>query len=72
MILIPTFFFGGGGVESTVMFASYGIQIGLAKLFQGYRLSNTDGHLIPTKTEGKKVIKLKVNEIVLQVNTLHE
>nr|GMC59566.1 Actin cytoskeleton-regulatory complex protein [Ipomoea batatas] len=54
-------------IESTVMFASYGIQIGLAKLFQGYRLSNTDGHLIPTKTEGKNVIKLKVNEIVLQV-----
>ncbi|CAH9060859.1 unnamed protein product [Cuscuta epithymum] len=54
-------------IESTVMFASYGVQIGLAKLFQGYRLSNADGHYISTKSEGKKSIKLKVNEIVLQV-----
>lgn len=50
------------------MFASHGNQIGLAKLVQGYRLSTTDGHYISTKTEGKKSIKLKVNEIVLQVN----
>ncbi|RAL46724.1 hypothetical protein DM860_005003 [Cuscuta australis] len=54
-------------IESTVMFASYGGQIGLAKLFQGYRISNADGHYISTKPEGKKSIKLKLNEIVLQV-----
>ncbi|KAF5463821.1 hypothetical protein F2P56_013950 [Juglans regia] len=55
-------------LESTLMFASHGNQIGLAKLVQGYRLSTTDGHYISTKTEGKKSIKLKVNEIVLQVH----
>ncbi|KAA8547202.1 hypothetical protein F0562_003642 [Nyssa sinensis] len=55
-------------LESTMMFASHGDQIGLAKLVQGYRLSTADGHYIPTKTEGKKSIKLKVNEIVLQVH----
>lgn len=49
------------------MFASHGSQIGLAKLVQGYRLSNADGHYIATKSEGKKSIKLKLNEIVLQV-----
>ncbi|KAK9285531.1 hypothetical protein L1049_024726 [Liquidambar formosana] len=55
-------------LESTVMFASHGSQIGLAKLVQGYRLSTADGQSISTKTEGKKSIKLKVNEIVLQVH----
>ena len=48
------------------MFASHGDQICLAKLVQGYRLS-ADGHYISTKAEGRKSIKLKVNEIVLQV-----
>ena len=53
------------------MFASHGNQIALAKLVQGYRLSNGDGHghghYISTTGEGRKSIKLKVNEIVLQV-----
>lgn len=49
------------------MFASHGNTIGLAKLVQGSRLSTTNGHYISTKAEGKKSIKLKVNEIVLQV-----
>ncbi|TQD81479.1 hypothetical protein C1H46_032972 [Malus baccata] len=53
-------------IESTLMFASHGSQIGLAKLIQGYRLSNSGGHYIATKGEGKKSIKLKLNEIVLQ------
>ncbi|KAM2640270.1 hypothetical protein TB1_026679 [Malus domestica] len=55
-------------IESTLMFASHGSQIGLAKLIQGYRLSNSGGHYIATKGEGKKTIKLKLNEIVLQVH----
>ncbi|PSS21303.1 Actin cytoskeleton-regulatory complex protein [Actinidia chinensis var. chinensis] len=55
-------------IESTLIFASHGDHIGLAKLVQGYRLSNGDGHYIPTKGEGKKTIKLKVNETVLQVS----
>ncbi|KAK0603672.1 hypothetical protein LWI29_007382 [Acer saccharum] len=55
-------------IESTLMFACNGNQIGMAKLVQGYRLSNSDGHYITTKTEGKKSIKLKVNELVLQVH----
>lgn len=50
-----------------MLFASHGDQIGLAKLVQGYRLSNSDGHYILTKGEGRKAIKLKVNEVVLQV-----
>lgn len=49
------------------MFASHGDQIGLAKLVQGYRLSNAGGHYIATTNEGRKSIKLKLNEIVLQV-----
>lgn len=53
--------------ESTLMFAINGNQIGFAKLVQGFRLSTSDGHYIPTKAEGKKLIKLKMNEIVLQV-----
>lgn len=55
-------------LESTMLFTSNGDKIGLAKLVQGYRLSTADGHYISTKTEGKKSIKLKVNEIVLQVH----
>ncbi|KAM2026148.1 hypothetical protein FF2_018460 [Malus domestica] len=55
-------------IESTLMFASHGNQIGLAKLIQGSQLSNSDGHYIATKGEGKKSIKLKLNEIVLQVH----
>ncbi|CAN4079635.1 unnamed protein product [Withania somnifera] len=54
-------------IESTLVFASHGDQIGLAKLIQNYRLSNANGHYISTKAEGRKFIKLKVNEIVLQV-----
>ncbi|CAK7337638.1 unnamed protein product [Dovyalis caffra] len=55
-------------LESTLMFASNGSHIGFAKMVQGYRLSTSDGNYISTKTEGKKPIKLKVNEIVLQVH----
>lgn len=56
-------------LESTLLFASSGDQISLAKLFQGgYRLSTADGHYISTRGEGRKSIKLKVNETVLQVN----
>ncbi|CAK9166457.1 unnamed protein product [Ilex paraguariensis] len=55
-------------LDSTMMFASHGDQIGLAKLVQGYRVSASDGHYISTKAEGKKSIKLKVNEIVLKVH----
>lgn len=54
-------------VESTILYACHGNHIGLAKLVQGYRLSTDDGQYLSTKTEGKKSIKLKVNEIVLQV-----
>ncbi|GLU19989.1 hypothetical protein SLE2022_362080 [Rubroshorea leprosula] len=55
-------------IESTLMFASNGSQISLAKLVQGYHLSRSDGHYISTKAEGRKSIKLKTNEIVLQVH----
>ncbi|XP_077212659.1 transducin/WD40 repeat-like superfamily protein [Tasmannia lanceolata] len=55
-------------LESTVLYAIHGDHIGLAKLLQGYRLSSDDGQYISTKAEGKKSIKLKVNEIVLQVH----
>lgn len=57
-------------LESTLMFASHGNQLALAKLVQGYRLSVSDGHghYISTTAEGRKSIKLKVNEIVLQVH----
>lgn len=54
-------------VESTLMFACDGDQIGMAKLVQGYRLSARAGHYIQTKSEGKKSIKLKVTEVVLKV-----
>ncbi|XP_008457818.2 uncharacterized protein LOC103497411 [Cucumis melo] len=55
-------------LESTLMFASHGDQIGLAKLVQGHRNSTADGNYVPTKGEGRKSIKLRVNEIVLQVH----
>ncbi|GFP96936.1 hypothetical protein PHJA_001837700 [Phtheirospermum japonicum] len=54
-------------LESTVMFASHGDQIGLGKLILGYRLPSADGSYISTKAEGRKFIRLKVNETVLQV-----
>ncbi|KAL0652161.1 hypothetical protein Bca4012_094852 [Brassica carinata] len=44
-------------IESTLMFACNGTQLGLAKLFQGYRLSATDGHYISTQGEGRKSIR---------------
>ncbi|XP_054823502.1 uncharacterized protein LOC129321674 [Prosopis cineraria] len=57
-------------LDSSLMFASHGNQIGLVKLVQGYRLktSSVDGHYLSTKSEGRKSIKLKRNEIVLQVH----
>ncbi|KAE8723338.1 estradiol 17-beta-dehydrogenase 1-like [Hibiscus syriacus] len=55
-------------IESTLMFACNGKQIGLAKLVQSYVHPSSDGHYISTKTEGKKFIRLKANEIVLQVH----
>ncbi|XP_039134909.1 uncharacterized protein LOC120272211 isoform X1 [Dioscorea cayenensis subsp. rotundata] len=55
-------------LESTILYAIAGNHIGLAKLVQGYRLSGDDGLYISTKTEGKKFIKLKPNENVLQVH----
>ncbi|XP_022947177.1 uncharacterized protein LOC111451123 [Cucurbita moschata] len=55
-------------IESTLMLASHGDQILLAKLVQGHRNSTVDGNYIPTKFEGRKSIKLRVNEIVLQVH----
>ncbi|XP_073037867.1 uncharacterized protein [Primulina eburnea] len=54
-------------LESTLVFCSQGDQIGLVKLIQGYRLSDADGHYISTKADGRKFIKLKANETVLQV-----
>ncbi|KAL2333583.1 hypothetical protein Fmac_014796 [Flemingia macrophylla] len=57
-------------LDSSLMFASHGNQIGLVKLIQGYRLSTStaNDHYISTNSEGKKSIKLKRNEIVLQVH----
>lgn len=54
-------------LESTLLFASHGDQIALGKFILGYRLPSTDGHYISTKAEGRKFVKLKVNETVLQV-----
>ncbi|EPS67380.1 hypothetical protein M569_07395, partial [Genlisea aurea] len=54
-------------LESTVMFASHGDQIGLGKLVLGYHHTDTNGHYISTKAEGRKFIRLKANETVLQV-----
>ncbi|KAI5439231.1 hypothetical protein KIW84_024858 [Lathyrus oleraceus] len=54
------------------MFASHGNQIGLVKLVEGYRLltstSTSNGQYISSNSEGKKSLKLKINEIVLQVH----
>ncbi|KAG9450862.1 hypothetical protein H6P81_010827 [Aristolochia fimbriata] len=55
-------------LESTILYACHGNHIGLVKLVQGYRLSTEDGQNLSTKTEGKKSLKLKVNEVVLQVH----
>ncbi|PPS15234.1 hypothetical protein GOBAR_AA05342 [Gossypium barbadense] len=57
-------------IESTLIFACNGKQIGLAKLIQGSWLPNSDGHYISTKAEGKKYARLKANEIVLQKESL--
>ncbi|XVF59465.1 hypothetical protein PTKIN_Ptkin07bG0278300 [Pterospermum kingtungense] len=54
-------------IESTLMFACYEKQIGLAKLVQGYRLSTSMTTVYQQKTEGKKCLRLKANEIVLQI-----
>nr|XP_043614455.1 uncharacterized protein LOC122586532 [Erigeron canadensis]XP_043614456.1 uncharacterized protein LOC122586532 [Erigeron canadensis] len=54
-------------VESTLMFACFGDKIGMTKLVHGYSISTSDGPNMYTKGEGKKSIKLKANEIVLQV-----
>nr|CAB3494008.1 unnamed protein product [Digitaria exilis] len=53
-------------LESTLLYVISGKHIGLAKLLQGYRLSTDNGLSITTKTDGKKFIKLKPNENVLQ------
>ncbi|KAI3760920.1 hypothetical protein L1987_51322 [Smallanthus sonchifolius] len=55
-------------VESTLMFACFGDKIGMAKLVHGYSISTSDGPNLSTKGEGKKSIKLKASEIVLQVH----
>ncbi|XP_027920428.1 uncharacterized protein LOC114178620 isoform X2 [Vigna unguiculata] len=57
-------------LDSSLMFATHGNQIGIAKLIQGYRLSTStaNGQYLSTNSEGKKSIKLKRNEIVLQVH----
>ncbi|CAI8588827.1 unnamed protein product [Vicia faba] len=59
-------------LDSTLMFASHGNQIGLVKLVEGYRLltstSTSNGQYISSNSEGKKSLKLKINEIVLQVH----
>ncbi|KAL5201044.1 hypothetical protein ABZP36_035398 [Zizania latifolia] len=55
-------------LESTLLYVITGKHIGLAQLLQGYRLSTDNGLSITTKTDGKKFIKLKPNESVLQVH----
>ncbi|KAF6150785.1 hypothetical protein GIB67_020868 [Kingdonia uniflora] len=55
-------------LESAIMYASNGSHIGLTKLIQGYRLSVDEGQDVSTETKGKKSIRLKVNEIVLQIH----
>uniref|UniRef100_A0A1D1ZC59 Syntaxin-binding protein 5 n=1 Tax=Anthurium amnicola TaxID=1678845 RepID=A0A1D1ZC59_9ARAE len=54
-------------LESTILYAISGNHIGLANLLQSHHLSTDGGQYISTKTEGRKSIKLKMNEIVLQV-----
>ncbi|KAF7148753.1 hypothetical protein RHSIM_Rhsim03G0142800 [Rhododendron simsii] len=58
-------FFSKRKINYSVCF-SWGPDWPGLKLVHGYRLSNSDGHYISTKDEGRKAIKLKVNEIVLQ------
>ncbi|KAG0492789.1 hypothetical protein HPP92_006187 [Vanilla planifolia] len=53
-------------LESTILYAISGDHIGHAKLLHAYHLS-TNGHNISTKMEGKKFIRLKRNEHVIQV-----
>ncbi|KAL6861400.1 hypothetical protein ACP4OV_017100 [Aristida adscensionis] len=54
-------------LESTLLYVISGKHIGLAKLLQA-RMSTDTGLSITTKTDGKKFIKLKPNETVLQVH----
>ncbi|KAL1824675.1 hypothetical protein ACET3Z_011453 [Daucus carota] len=57
-------------IESTIIYATHGHKIGMSKLVQGYHLSTSDGNedqFSSTRAEGKKSIKLKPNEIVLQI-----
>lgn len=54
-----------------MLYASHGKHVALAKLLYGYRLSPDNSQEISTKTEGKKFFKLKPNEIVLQVGSVH-
>lgn len=53
--------------ESTILYAINGNHISFAKLIQGYHHSDDGGQYISTKTDGKKSIKLKLNEIAHQV-----
>lgn len=55
-------------LESSLLYVISGKHIGLAKLLTGYRLSTDNGLSVTTKTDGKKFIKLKPNETVLQVH----
>uniref|UniRef100_A0ACD5XRH5 Uncharacterized protein n=1 Tax=Avena sativa TaxID=4498 RepID=A0ACD5XRH5_AVESA len=55
-------------LESSLLYVISGKHIGLAKLLNGNRLSTDNGLSITTKTDGKKFIKLKPNETVLQVH----
>ncbi|KAL8231340.1 hypothetical protein R6Q57_001118 [Mikania cordata] len=55
-------------VESTLMFACFGDKIGMGKLVHGYNIPTSDGPNMTTKGEGKKSIKLKTNEVVLQIH----
>ncbi|RDY07951.1 hypothetical protein CR513_07872, partial [Mucuna pruriens] len=55
-------------LDSSLMFASHGNQIGIVKLIQGYRLSTStaNGHYISTNSEGKKCIGKKLRgDIIL-------
>jgi hypothetical protein len=58
-------------LESSLLYVISGKHIGLAKLLNGYRLSTDNGLSITTKTDGKKFIKLKPNDTVLQVLYLY-
>lgn len=52
------------------MFPCLGDKIGMANLVHGYNIFTSDGPNMSTKGEGKKSMKLKANEIVLQVSTI--